>query len=153
MVSRAPIFRAFTGEMVVNSDLPRMSNGRFVAGHSYSKKTQIGPRQHLSATTEFRGGRATHNKLPVGSVRIRKETHSRLFRAWVKTAEPNVWRKRAVVIWEAIHGPLPKGSVVHHEDRNSLNDDPDNLRGLTRKEHNAEHRLEIAIGAMKAALS
>jgi hypothetical protein len=125
----------------------------FRPGQRFSPATEIRRGQRISPRTEFKPGQAAHNKLPIGSVRIRKETHTGLLRAWVKTAEPNVWRKRAVVVWEAIHGPLPRGSVVHHDDRNSLNDDPDNLQGLTRKAHTDEHRLEMAIGAVKAALS
>ncbi len=139
-----------------------MSDGRFQPGERRSPSTEIGAGQHLSAATEikpgqrisprteFRPGNPAHNKLAVGSTRVRKEANTGLLRAWVKTAEPNVWRKRAVVVWEAIHGPLPRGSVVHHQDRDSLNDDPDNLAGLTRKEHTAEHRRELLMGALRA---
>lgn len=84
-----------------------------------------------------------HNKLPVGTVRVRVETHTGLSRAWVKVAEPNLWRKRAVVVWEKINGPLPSGYVVHHRDRDSLNDEPENLQGLTKKEHRDEHHEEM----------
>ncbi len=138
-------------------------NGRFVPGHSYSPATQIRPGQriseatefqrgqHCGVATEFKAGQPAHNWLPVGSVRLRRETHSGLLRAWVKTAEPNVWRKRAVVVWEAVNGrPVPRGCVVHHHDRDSLNDDPDNLELLTRKEHTNEHRFELVIGALRA---
>lgn len=93
--------------------------------------------------TEFAPGQAAHNHLPVGSVRVRRETHTGLDRAWVKTAEPNVWRKRAVLAWEAEHGPVARGLVIHHRDRDSLNDAPANLQALTRKEHADEHRGEL----------
>jgi hypothetical protein len=129
--------------------------GRFVAGRSYSPQTQFKPGmrvapatefkpgEHRSAATEFKPGQDAHNHLPVGSVRVRRETHTGLDRAWVKTAEPNEWRKRAVVVWESLHGPVPRGSVVHHRDRNSLNDEPANLQAMTRKEHADEHRGEL----------
>ena len=155
---RAPLFRGF-------SLLPGERSGRFAPGHRHSPRTEVKPGERLSpatefkpgerpsVATEFKPGNPAHNKLPVGSVRVRKETHTGLLRAWVKTAEPNVWRKRAVIVWEAIHGHLPNGSVVHHVDRDSLNDDPGNLQGLTRKEHTAEHRTEIAVGAARAALA
>jgi len=151
---RKPIIQAayaLPGELVV--DQPPRVSGRFLPGQVYSTKTQFVPGKRSSIGTEFKPGQQAHNRVPVGTVRVRKETHTGLLRAWVKTAEPNVWRKRAVVVWEAIHGPIPRGSVVHHADRNSLNDDPDNLQALTRKQHTAEHRLEIAMGMMKAALS
>jgi hypothetical protein len=70
-------------------------------------------------------------------------------RAWVKITEPNVWQKLAVVIWERDHGSLPKGSVVHHRDRDSLNDDPSNLVAMTRAEHAAEHREELNLAKRK----
>lgn len=134
---------------------PAREQGRFLSGQSYSPRTQFKPGQrvsrateiqrgeHRSAATEFKAGQEAPNRLPLGSVRVRRETHTGLNRAWVKTAEPNVWRKRAVVVWEALHGPVPRGSVVHHRDRNSLNDEPSNLQALTRKEHAAEHRHEM----------
>jgi hypothetical protein len=135
--------------------MPDRHLGRFVAGHSYSPQTQFKrgmrvapatefkPGEHRSAATEFKPGQDAHNRLPVGSVRVRRETHTGLDRAWVKTAEPNEWRKRAVVVWEAIHGPVPRGSVAHHRDRNSLNDEPANLQAMTRKEHADERRGEL----------
>jgi hypothetical protein len=133
----------------------RAGNGRFQLGANCSPATQfkrgqhaapateIKAGQHLSNATEFQPGQDAHNRLPVGAVTIRRETHTGLDRAWVKTAEPNVWRKRAVVVWEAVNGPVPRGSVVHHRDRDSLNDAIENLQALTRKEHADEHRGEL----------
>jgi len=133
----------------------RTEVGRFIVGRSYSPATQfkagehaapateIQPGQRLSPATEFKPGMDAHNRLPVGSVSVRRETHTGLDRAWVKTAEPNVWRKRAVLVWEAEHGPVARGLVIHHRDRDSLNDAPTNLQALTRKEHTDEHRGEL----------
>lgn len=135
--------------------LERKATGRFEPGKSYSlatqfkrgqraaPKTEFKPGEHRSPATEFKSGQEAHNHLPVGSVRVRRETHTGLDRAWVKTAEPNVWRKRAVIVWELAHGQVPRGSVVHHRDRDSLNDDIENLQALTRKEHADEHRGEL----------
>ncbi len=143
-----------TREIIVNNSAPREA-GRFVTGFSYSPDTQIKPGErrsratefkpgeHRSPTTEFKSGQPAHNKLPVGTTRIRRETHTGLLRAWKKVAEPNVWVKRAVLVWESINGPLPKGWVVHHDDRNSLNDSIGNLYGLSRRDHAAEHREEL----------
>jgi hypothetical protein len=127
------------------------ANGRFVAGHSGSPTTQIAKGEHRSPATEFKPGQAAHNRLPIGSVRVRRETHTGLLRAWVKVAEPNVWKKRAVVVWEAANGPLPRGHVVHHDDRDSLNDDLANLVAMTREAHVAEHRTEIETARRKAS--
>jgi hypothetical protein len=64
-------------------------------------------------------------------------------RAWVKVADPKDWRPRAVVIWESIHGRLPEGQIVHHENRNTLDDRPENLVAISRSEHLQEHRTEF----------
>ena len=33
-------------------------------------------------------------------------------RAFIKVAEPNVWRLRAHIVWEKRFGPIPKGRIV-----------------------------------------
>ncbi len=97
---------------------------------------------HLSPESEFKPGHTPTNRLPVGAVTIRNDKNGAP-RAWVKVAEPSRWRLRAVLNWEATHGSLPKGRVVHHRDRDSLNDDPDNLLALTPSEHAKEHQGDL----------
>lgn len=104
-------------------------SGRFVAG------------ERPSPGTEFKPGQPAPNKLPVGSVTVR--TFRGVRRAWVKVAEPNVWRERAKVVWESRHGPIPRGMVIHHRDRDTLNDAPSNLACLTRRQHAEEHADEV----------
>jgi hypothetical protein len=140
---------------------PRSDEGRFVSGFNYSPETEfkpgthtspeteIKPGQRLSPATEFRKGQAAHNKLSVGSVTVRTDVNGKP-RAWVKVAEPNKWRQRAVVVWEKDHGPLPRGRVVHHKDRDTLNDTPSNLEAKTRAEHILEHRQEAAPTRLQA---
>lgn len=96
----------------------------------------------LSPSSEFRPGREAENRMPVGTttVRVHSDDHPR---AWVKVADPSTWKPRAVVVWEEANGPLPAGMVVHHVDRNALNDSIGNLRAMTRDEHLAEHRVEL----------
>jgi hypothetical protein len=65
-------------------------------------------------------------------------------RAWVKVSAGR-WRLRALIVYELHHGPVPAGCVVHHRDRNALNDHPDNLVALTRAEHAAEHAYPAAV--------
>lgn len=98
---------------------------------------------HFSPSTEFKAGRRGENWLPVGSVTERVDKGGNT-RAHVKIAEPNKWRERAIVVWENFHGMrLPKGSVVHHKDRNPLNDAISNLQALTRAEHISVHREDL----------
>lgn len=49
------------------------------------------------------------------------------------------------LVWEAAHGrPVPPGHVVHHRDRNKLNNDPANLEDRPRSDHSREHALDQA---------
>lgn len=98
---------------------------------------------HLSPSTQFHKGIVPDNKVPVGTVTVRTRQRDGKQRAWVKVAEPNTWRLRAVIVWEQEHGPLPRKMVVHHKDRNTLNDDPGNLEAKTRGGHMNEHRPEF----------
>lgn len=118
----------------------RPNAGQFKGGLSPWNKGLKGLR--LSPETEWKKGRKSENWMPVGSETERRDKNGRM-RAFVKVSEPNVWRERALVVWEAMNGPLPKGCVVHHKDRNSLNDAPTNLEAMTRAEHLKEHRDEI----------
>jgi hypothetical protein len=124
--------------------LPRKS-GRFIQGYSYSPHTLFKPGERRGVSTEFKPGQPAPNKMPIGSVKIRRETHTGLLRVWVKIEEPNIWKKRAVLVWESIHGSLPKGWVVHHDNRDSLNDSLENLIGMSRRDHAAEHREELQL--------
>lgn len=58
----------------------------------------------------------------------------------MKVAEPNIWKPRAVVVWEAANGPLPDDCGVHHKDEDTLNDDLQNLEKVTQAEHLDRHR-------------
>lgn len=93
----------------------------------------------VSPKTEFKPGQRPANYLSVGSVTIRIDKNGKQ-RAYIKVSDPNVWKLRAVVIYESIHGPLLKNYLVHHCDRDTLNDAPDNLEAMTRSKHLKEHR-------------
>ena len=127
----------------------RMSGNKFRAGLKPVNAYVPGHRSwntgmkgiHLSPATEFKPGPRPDKRDPIGTVRHR--THKGETRAWVKVADPNVWRLRAVVSWEFANGPVPKGYLVHHKDRNKLNDDPANLELMTRAQHILEHHKEL----------
>lgn len=112
----------------------------FQKGHRPWNKGKRG--LHLSPETEFKKGCKSNRILPVGTETIRKCKNGKR-RAFVKIANPSVWRERAKVVWEAVNGILPAGYVVHHQDRDELNDDPFNLIAMTRAEHINEHRAEL----------
>lgn len=118
-----------------------VTTGQFKTGHMTWNKGVKGLR--MSPGTEFKKGQRARNWVPVGSETERNDKSGRR-RGYVKIGEPNKWRERAIVVWERHHGrKLPRGHVVHHRDRNSLNDSPDNLEALTRAAHLNEHRHEF----------
>jgi len=81
--------------------------------------------------------------MPLGSVVERTRRREGYPRAWVKVAEPNKWELRARLVWAKHNGPIPSGMIVHHKDRNALNDEIGNLQMMTKAEHMDEHRGEI----------
>lgn len=118
------------------------NSGRFSKGAAPWNKNMKGI--HLSPHSEWKKGCESDKKLPVGSETIRYRAREGKARAFVKVAEPAVWKERAIVVWEKHHGrKVPSGFVVHHKDRNPLNDDPSNLEALSRADHIAEHRKEL----------
>jgi hypothetical protein len=53
----------------------------------------------------------------------------------VKIAEPNKWRQKQRVVWEAAHGPVPADSIVSFIDGNKQNCELSNLRVMTRADN------------------
>lgn len=96
---------------------------------------------HTSPETEFKPGCKSLRKLPIGTVTVRTD-HQGRSRRFIKVADPNVWILHAVYVYENEHGRIPAGCVIHHRDRDSMNDDIYNLEALTRAEHLDEHREE-----------
>lgn len=77
----------------------------------------------------WRGGKTTTRG---GYIRIRVNAHKVASKAY---------RLEHHVNWEKAHGkPLPKGWVVHHF--NGIKDDnrPENLLGISRRDHHTQHR-------------
>ena len=84
-----------------------------------------------SKKTRFQPGHVPKQHLPVGSERIHRVKDDLIY---VKIAEPNVWKNKAVWIWEqANKKECPKGSVVTFLDGNRRNFDIKNLYCVKRK--------------------
>jgi hypothetical protein len=94
--------------------------GRFPKGHQPTNAIPKGT--HLSAATEFKKGNKPRNQMPVGSEVLRTDGY-----VWVKISEPNKWRQKHVLLWEAANGPRPKKHVIIFGDGNQQNFDLDNL--------------------------
>jgi hypothetical protein len=99
---------------------------------------------HLSPHSEYKKGRRSLTKCRIGDVKIRKRKSERGERAYIKIAEPKKWELRAKLVWILHNGSIPKGNIIHHKDRNTLNDCIDNLKCLTPSEHLKEHFDEFS---------
>lgn len=97
---------------------------------------------HLSPKSEFKKGHKKSVTYPIGTVKIRYFKRNDTRRAFIKVAD-NAWKLRCHVVWEKAYGPIPKGLLVHHNDRDTLNDNLTNLSLVSRAAHMNEHRPEF----------
>jgi len=112
----------------------------FTKGNSVWNKDLKGI--HLSPGSEFKKGRESTIKEEVGTISHRQHKKDSV-RAWIKVAHPNVWKRNAIFVWEQANGVLPRGWVVHHKNRNPLDDSLENLQAMTKSEHAKEHQQEL----------
>lgn len=93
--------------------------------------------------TAFKKGQKPANRVEVGTVTVRTDKNGRQ-RRWIKVAESgHCWVIYSNWLWEQANGPIPKGSVVHHVDGNTLNDSLGNYESMTRSRHMQHHLPEI----------
>lgn len=96
-----------------------------------------------SPSTEFKKGPRPDKRAAIGTVSIRVHKRSKESRAWVKIANPDKWMLRARLVWITANGPIPRGYIIHHKDRDTLNDSLNNLELMTKSQHAIEHSSEI----------
>jgi len=102
----------------------------FVKGHIPFNKGKKMPSEVYDKCkqTMFKKGNMPVNHRPVGSERLNVDGYYEM-----KVAEPNVWRLKHRVIWEEVHGLIPKGYVVIFLDGNSLHCELNNLMMVSMK--------------------
>lgn len=101
---------------------------------------------HLSPDTEFKPGHVSTKRCPIGTTRVRvfrKDGELHSARAFVKVAQPDVWKLRSHVMWEKAHGPIPKGMLLHYKNDDEMDDRLSNFALLTRAKHLATHRPQF----------
>ena len=80
--------------------------------------------------TSFKKGQRPKNYKPVGHERLDRDGY-----VLIKVSDTGEWHQRwrhkHKVVWEAAHGPIPKGHVLIFLDRNKLNVSLDNLQLIT----------------------
>ena len=138
--------RRFCGQVCYHAWRKRegVTTGQFKRKHRPWNKGKKGLR--MSPGTEFKKGLVPKNKREAGTVTVRTRKRDGRQRAWVKVAEPNVWRLRATVVWERRYGPISDGLVVHHLDGDTLNDSLGNLAVVSRAAHVNIHRADLQAG-------
>lgn len=99
--------------------------------------------QRRARASEFKAGTVPTNKMPVGTVTIRTSKKDGRQMKWIKIEEPAKWVVFCRHLWQKSYGPIPQGLLIHHIDRDPLNDQLSNLALVTRASHLIEHRPEL----------
>lgn len=105
--------------------------GCFPAGHvPHNKGKKMPPEVYEKVKhTMFSKGHMPTQHRPVGSERVTVDGYIE-----IKVEEPNRWRLKHNVVWEAHHGKIPKGSIVVFLDGDRMNVAIENLKMLKRSE-------------------
>lgn len=80
-------------------------------------------------TGRFEKGHKPINWRPVGSERVNVDGYIE-----IKTEEPNVWKLKQKVVWEAVNGPVPDGFKLIFLDGNKENISIENLEMVSNDE-------------------
>lgn len=80
----------------------------------------------------FTRGQPAWNRKSIGSTRV-GNGHIQI------KCPDGRWRYRARVMWEAAHGPIPPGHLIHHINHDPFDDRLDNFQLVTRREHMRGH--------------
>lgn len=116
----------------------------YFAGHTPWNKGLKGI--HLSPGSEFKKGHKNESEMQVGETTTRIDKSGKK-RTWIKvSSDPHAWIEYAKWIWIKENGPIPKSLLVHHLDKDSMNDDVDNLALVSRKTHINLHREDLLNG-------
>ena len=105
----------------------KISTGSFKKGHKPWNTGLKGV--NGSSSTTFKKGNPNHNTRPVGYERITKDGYCE-----IKVAEPSQWDAKHRLVWESVHGPIPKGNMVLFLSDDKLNVNIENLQMVTRGE-------------------
>ena len=103
-------------------------SGRFGENGYYSRGHKMSEEQYKRARpTMFKKGHIPRNRAEIGKEVITGDGYIK-----VKVAQPNKWKRKQVLIWEAANGPIPAGSCIVFLDRDRTNCDLSNLFLVTR---------------------
>ena len=124
--------KAFKSNHCLNSGL----NGRFSLGHAPFNKGLKGVGGW--EPTQFKKGNRPRNYQPVGSERVNGDGY-----VDIKTADPNKWKGKHILVWESANGPVPKRHAIIFGDRNRMNFELENLILVSRKQLLGLNKLNL----------
>jgi len=119
-----------------NHKLKSGFTGQFEKGHiPYTKGKRIEEFMspdaiERSSRTYFKKGNSPKNRVPVGTEVVKDDDY-----LWRKIAEPNKWRQVHRLVYEQLHGSIPKGMCVTFLDGDRRNFSPDNLVLISQDEN------------------
>lgn len=102
--------------------------GRFEKGHISFNKGMKRPGTGDKATI-FKPGHTPKNIMPVGTVMMKADGY-----IWEKIGEPNKWKPKHILVWEAANGPKPKETAIVFLDKDRTNFSLENLALVSRAE-------------------
>lgn len=107
-----------------------------LTGYFYSKENPVKDPHFMrgrpcTSNAKYKKGNRPHNAVPVGT-EVKKDAEY----WWVKIAEPNQWRQKHILIWEAAHGPVPAGHCLKFLDGNRDNVCLENLQLISKRVNN-----------------
>jgi hypothetical protein len=117
--------------------------GRFVKGQtSYNKGLTwddfMTPDGRIgSSKTQLKKGQKPSNTLPIGTLIMKSDGY-----VWEKVREKGLpsrpwrlWEMKHRLVWESVHGPIPKGYNIVFLDGDRWNFSIDNLKMVSKRQH------------------
>lgn len=125
--------------------------GRFEKGQIPHNKGTHPPTVGRMGETQFKKGHAPHNTKPLGYERISKDGYIevKVCEKPDKSKGEKFFKAKHRIVWEQVHGKIPKGHNIVFLDGDKLNCDISNLALVNRAEHLAMTRLKLRTDVSK----
>jgi len=119
-------------------------DGRIKPGNVPPNKGKKGVTYPGMEATQFQRGQQPHNYMPVGSERVNTYGYTD-----IKIADPHTWKGKHVLMWEAVHGPVPKGHKLVFGDGNKRNITLENILLVTNAEMAVLNKFKLYGGSVE----
>lgn len=115
-----------------------------LTGHFYTRENPVKDPHFMrgrpsSSKAKYKKGHRPHNAVPVGTECKRDTSYW-----WVKVAEPNKWRQKHILLWEAANGPMPDGYCLRFLDGNKDHVSLDNLQLVSKRVNSVINNKHMA---------